>query len=217
MTDTASPFSEMTLGAFSRALSSAETVPGGGSASAVAAALAAALVTMVARLSQERPAKLTHVAGHARAIEATESARTRLLALADDDAAAYAAFAQARRLPRETPAQQAARSAAVNASALRAAEVPLAVVRTCHGLVDQIEVLVSRSTADSASNLDVAALLAEAAARGAGANILVNLHDVDDQRLSATLLSESEVRLHEIRSTVARIHGLVRSRGARSA
>jgi formiminotetrahydrofolate cyclodeaminase len=211
MSTEAPSFGDMTLGAFSAALASAEPTPGGGSAAAVAGSLAASLAAMVARLSADRPRYAPYAATHARALEAAEAARTRFLALADEDAHAYAAYGDARKLPRDTPEQITARDAAIAASALRAAEVPLDVVRQCHSLVHEIESLAGRSNLNAASDLDVGGLLVQASARGAAANVLINLPSIPDQHATGAMLTEVEARLHEIESAVARIHGQVRS------
>lgn len=211
MPEASRPFAEFTVGGFSEVLASAAPVPGGGSASAVAASLAASLTAMVARLSADRPKYAPYVNTHARALEAAEAARVRFLSLADEDAAAYAAFGDARRLPKETTAEIASRDAAIATAALRAAEVPLEVVRQCHGLIHEIESLAGRSNLNAASDLDVAALLIHAAARGAGANVIINLPSIPDRKATDAMLSEVESRLHDIESAVARVHGQVRS------
>ena len=217
MGDGAVRYADYTLAGFSEALASDSPVPGGGSASAVAASLAASLLVMVARLSTGRPKYAAYTASLERAIAAGEAARHRFLALADEDATAYAAFGAARKLPKHTPEEDAARSAAIRLAARGAAEVPLDVVRNCHSLVQLIESLTGRSNVNAASDLDVAALLAQAAARGAGANVIINLPSVEDPRYAGTLLADLEGRLHEIESIVAGVHSRVNSGSLRAA
>jgi formiminotetrahydrofolate cyclodeaminase len=204
-------FSDMTLDGFTQALASADPTPGGGSAAAVAASLAASLAAMVARLSQDRPRYADYAATHERVLAAAEASRGHFLELADQDAAAYASYAEARRLPSDTPEASAARAAALGASAIASAEAPLEVVRACHALIGHIEAMAGRSNLNAASDLEVGAQLTLAAARGAGANVITNLPTIDDQRITGPMLSEVEARVHEIESAVARVHGQVRS------
>jgi formiminotetrahydrofolate cyclodeaminase len=217
MDDAAVRFADYTLAGFSDALASDAPVPGGGSASAVAASLAASLLVMVARLSSGRPRYAAYAATHERAIASGEFARHRFLELADEDATAYAAYGTARKLPKGSPEEEGIRAAAVHAAARRAAEIPLEVVRNCHELAELIESLTGRSNVNAASDLDVAAMLAQAAARGAGANVLVNLPDVDDAEFSGTALADLEGHLHLIESIVAGVHSQVSSGGPREA
>ncbi|MEJ7753047.1 MAG: cyclodeaminase/cyclohydrolase family protein, partial [Candidatus Limnocylindrales bacterium] len=138
-------YGELTLSEFSERLASADPVPGGGSAAAVAAGLAASLMVMVARLSQDRPRYELYAATYERALAEGERARRRFMELADEDAAAYATFAAAMKLPRETAEEQTERRAQTQAAARTASEIPLLVVRECHRLVREIEALAGRS------------------------------------------------------------------------
>jgi formiminotetrahydrofolate cyclodeaminase len=171
----------MTLDGFVDQLASSAPIPGGGSAAAVAASLAASLVAMVAGLSTDRPIYARFAATHVRAGGAGRALAARLLDLADEDAAAYGAFAAAMKLPRATDEEKAARTAAIREAAVTAAEVPLRTLEACRDVVVASEALAGRSNRNAASDLAVASRLAEAAAHGAAENVMVNLPAVGNE------------------------------------
>ncbi len=198
MADQPAPsFGSLTLQAFIDRLASSAPIPGGGSAAAVAAGLAAGLVAMVAGLSVDRPAYAPFAATHARAGASGRELAGRLLGLADEDAAAYGAFAAAMKLPRATDPERATRATAIRGAAVIAAGVPLRTLEACRDVVLTADALAGRSNRNAASDLVVASRLAEAAAHGAAENVMVNLPALGDERQAdelggrvATLLAE---------------------------
>jgi len=202
------PFADLRIRDFVARLASGDPVPGGGSASAVAAALGAALVAMVAALSRDRPRYAAHAALHADAGKRGQALATRLLALADADAAAYARFAEAMKLPREEDAERRERDDAMHAAAREAAEIPLVTLEACLDVVAAAESLAGRSNRNAASDLNVATLLAEAAGRGAAANVLVNLPSLagDDP-----FAADAERRVDELLVDIGRLTATTRA------
>src|ERR1035437_6339943 len=98
-------FADLTVGQFVERLSSGEPVPGGGAASAAAAALGAALISMVAALSKGKPKYAAYEATLARCESVGHELAAEFLTLADRDAEAYAGYAAALKLPRDTDEQ----------------------------------------------------------------------------------------------------------------
>ena len=208
---------ELSLRSFSDLLASDAPVPGGGSASAVVACLGASLLAMVARLSQGRE----RYAPFAGTIERALGRRRRA------HARGSSSWRRRMRLRtgawwRHAPSARAAGSGvrrrvttAVREAAREAARVPMAVVRECYAVMEHVDRMAGRSNLGAASDLDVAARLLEAAARGAGANVIVNLPAMGDERLADSMLGELEARVHELESAVARVASQVRSEGLR--
>jgi formiminotetrahydrofolate cyclodeaminase len=204
-------FADLTVAQFVERLSTAEPVPGGGAASAVAAALGASLISMVSALSRGKPKYAVHELTLSRCEAVGRELGAEFLRLADRDAEAYAGYSAALKLPRETEEQQIARKAAIQGAARGAAEAPWACVKACTTLVVAAEALAGRSNVNAASDVLVAALLGEAAARGAAENVLINLPSIGDEQYADGMRCQVDTVVHEIAAVVARTREIVLS------
>jgi formiminotetrahydrofolate cyclodeaminase len=156
-------------------LGSSDPVPGGGSASALAAAMGAALVAMVAELTigRDEYAKHEETVRHLR-FDALER-RAELVSLAQEDATAYDAVVQARRMPKDTEAEKAVRSQALGKAMVDAARAPLRAAIVAGEVLDLAERIAPIGNRNAVSDAGVAALLAAAGLRGALLNVRINL------------------------------------------
>jgi methenyltetrahydrofolate cyclohydrolase len=208
-------FRDLTLGQFAERLASPEPVPGGGSASAVAAALGASLVAMVAELTKGRAKYAEHAALCEAAVPAARALSDELLRLADDDADAYAACAIALKLPRESFTDQELRDRQIRETAQVAAEVPLKCVERCVDALGIAESLAGRSNRNASSDLRVASLLLEAAADGAAANVLVNLPLIGTNEWTDATGARVEQLLHDAKTVAHTLREVVAGGEAR--
>src|SRR5688500_7173177 len=155
--------------------------PGGGSATGLAGALGAALVGMVASYTVGRP-KYADVEDEVRAaLDEANALRRRLMALAAEDEGAYEAVAAARKLPRKTDVEKAARQEEIQRATRAAATPPMEMAAACRRALELSEVVAERGNPFLASDAGVAALFAEAALRASAINVRVNLATIDDK------------------------------------
>lgn len=179
-------------------LSSSAPIPGGGSAAALAGAMGAGLVAMVAALTvgREEYADVEEAVRDLGADAAT--VRDDLLDLAQRDSEAYEAVVGARRLPRETDDQRAARKAELNDAMRRAAEIPLETARAAAHVVKLAARIAPIGNRNAASDAGVAAQLASAAVRGAILNVRINLPYLPPE---SSLRAEAPAELERLQAT----------------
>lgn len=171
---------DLSVEEFLRRLATDDPVPGGGSASALAGAMAAALVNMVAELTTGRPAAADHEGRLAEIRVAAAGLQSELLSLAQADAAAYAAVVAARRLPKETDRDRETRQVQLDAAIREAIRVPLSIAQRAAGVLALAEEVALIGNRNAVSDAGVAGLLAGAAVRGAALNVEINLPSVRD-------------------------------------
>ncbi len=196
------------LSGFVAAVASPAPVPGGGSVAAHAGALGAALAQMVAGLTIGKKKYAAVDAEMKEAALAAAALVNELSSLATRDAAAFATVADAYKLPKEPEAAATARQAAITAALLQAAIVPLETARACARVAQLAAAVAERGNTNAASDAGVAALLAEAGARGASYNVRINVASLDDRSQGLALLEEiaravGETSAHAARATAA--------------
>jgi glutamate formiminotransferase / formiminotetrahydrofolate cyclodeaminase len=181
---------------FVDAVAEPTATPGGGSVSAFAAALAAGLGQMVAGLSRKKKSQALHVDKLSEHLDALRHEAEALTEAIDADAASYDAVMAAFRLPQGDSAEISKRETAIQNSTKGAAEVPLKVAERAVALFERLGQLETIAAASMKSDLKVARLMAEAGARGAIANVEINLDGIKDEayvtakRKSVTALRE---------------------------
>jgi formiminotetrahydrofolate cyclodeaminase len=160
-------------------LASSAPIPGGGSASALAGAMGAALVQMVVALTTGRPAAAEFEAELTEIAAAAAVSQSELLNLAELDAAAYDAVVRARRLPKESDREREARAVQVAAATREATRAPMHAARIAETVLELAERLAPIGNRNAVSDVGVAGLLAAAAVRGAVLNVRINLPYLD--------------------------------------
>ena len=175
---------------FIESLAAGTATPGGGAASAYAGAMAAALVSMVARLTIGKKKYADVEAQMQSVLDNAERLRAEMSAAAQDDAAAFEAVMAAFRLPRETDEEQTARAEAIDQAYIRAAEVPLRTARNAVALLGLAGMAAEKGNLNALSDAGSAAYLARAALAGAALNVRANAAIVQDRQAATAWLKE---------------------------
>jgi formiminotetrahydrofolate cyclodeaminase len=194
-----------TLASWSDALAGATATPAGGSAAAISAALAGALVEMVGGLTTVRDSYADTRRETQAAAERAATLRRRLLALAAEDASAFRDVMEAIALPRETEAQIAQRKSA-RAEALKAAAgVQYELLLLAGEVVDLGEELVARGLRSAVGDAASAVFLAAAACRSAHWAIRSNLRRLYEDREAERLMASALERLESVTAAEKRV------------
>ncbi len=166
---------ELPVVSFLERTASASPTPGGGSVSAVAGALASALVAMVARLTVRKK-------GYEQAWElAADGARVadritaELQAAALEDVHSFEEYMAALQLPRRSSEERQARTDALAEATMRATAAPLAIATACAEVLTLAERLAPVANRHAVSDIGAAAHLAVAAAGAALLTAEINL------------------------------------------
>lgn len=190
------------LSSLLEAIAAKTPTPGGGAVACAVGALAAATAGMVVSYSVGKK----DLAAHQEMLRSAEAylrrARVLFLQLAAEDAAAYGLLNELQKLPEADPRRQAELADAVDSSV----QVPLASVAAGADLLRLFESLTSTTNRHLRSDLAVAAILAESAARAGACNVRINLPLLPEGRRAA-----KEAELANLLSACARLAAAVQA------
>ena len=177
---------------FLQQTASGTPVPGGGSVSALSAALGAGLAEMVANLTV---GKKKYAAVESEMKEISETAanlRKKLTAEVDNDANAYQGVLAAFKMPQTTEAEKEQRARTIQEAMKNAARVPLGVAYDAMQVMDLAERVIRSGNRNAVSDGAVGAMMARTAVRGALLNVKINLVSVNDKAFVAEMLREAD-------------------------
>ena len=183
----------LTLRGFVEETASESPAPGGGSISAAAGALGAALGTMVANLSaakkgkewEDRWEEFSNWADRGKA------AHDELVRLIDDDTDAFNQIMAAFGLPKGTDEEKAVRNAAIQEATKGAILVPFRVMEVAFESMQVTKAMAEFGLPTSVSDAGCGALACRMGVLGAHLNVKINSKDVEDQSWVADILARS--------------------------
>lgn len=205
-------YMEETLHRYLDDLASALPAPGGGSTAALSGAMAAALASMVCRITLGKDA----YAGVRQKIEEllrkTESLRDRFQQLMQEDIEAYGHLATSYKLPRETSEERLYRTDMLQKQLRQAALVPLEVVENAAELIKSCQRIAEIGSVNVLSDVETGAMLASCSGKGAAIMVRINLRSLKDDTLVLELENRLNSALGFIEVSVDQVSNTVGSR-----
>jgi len=161
-------------------IASNSPAPGGGSVSALAASLGAALTSMVCRLTIGKKKYIDVQMEIENVLKRSEDLRVQFIAIIDEDTKAFNKVMVAYGLPKETEDQKVKRIGEIQNALKTATLVPLKLMELCREAMELVKIVVEKGNQNSISDASVAALMFQAGCDGAALNVKINLGSVSD-------------------------------------
>lgn len=190
---------------FAEALAAKTSVPGGGGAAAYAGALAAALCSMAGNFTVGKSRYAEHEEDVQRLLAEGERARTRLLELVEEDAAAFEPLSRAYGIPKDDPA----RADALEEATRAAIAPPLEMMRQAARVVELLEEMNEKGSRMLVSDVGCGAVLAAASLRAASMNVFVNTRALRDRAHAEAFEAEADELLEYVARAKAVADGVL--------
>ena len=182
----------MSCKAFAVETASESPAPGGGSISAYMGALGAALGTMVANLSSHKAGWDSRWKEFSDWADRGQELLGRLLALVDEDTAAFDKIMAALGMPKGSEEEKAARSKALQKATLYATQVPLKTMQAAAEVFPIVRAMAEQGNPNSVSDAGVGALAARSAVLGAQLKVRINAAGLKDRQAAEKLCAEAD-------------------------
>jgi glutamate formiminotransferase / formiminotetrahydrofolate cyclodeaminase len=181
---------KMNVREFCNEVASESPAPGGGSVAALMGALGASLGGMVANLSAGKRGWDDKIEYFSDWAVKAQQLKDELLALVDEDAAAFGKVMDAFALPKGSAEEKTARAAAIEETTKCAAEVPLKVMETAAKSYPLLADMAEKGNPASVSDVGVGALATRACVEGAALNVKINLGQLKDEKFKSQLVEK---------------------------
>jgi methenyltetrahydrofolate cyclohydrolase len=175
---------------FLQELASDSATPGGGPVAALEGAMGAALISMVCNLTIDKDGYEEAQERVRGILVEAEAARGTLLELADRDAHAFDGVMEAFKMPKETDAEKAERSQAIQRGYEEAARPPLEIAKVAATLMEFANEVTEIGNAQAASDGACAAQALAASVWSATYNVEINAAALKDQSKARALHDE---------------------------
>lgn len=194
------PLLEKNLREFAEETASESPAPGGGSISAYAGSLGAALSTMVANLSANKRGWDDRWEEFSNWADKGQTLQSQLLSLVDADTAAFNGIMEAYGMPKSSDDQKAARSKAIQDATKHAIEIPIQVAEIAFEAMEVAEAMAQIGNPNSITDAGVGAMCLRTAVIGAVLNARVNANDLEDKAYVEKTLSRCKELVSQSRS-----------------
>lgn len=171
--------------------------PGGGSVSALCAAMGVGLGAMVANLSADKRGWESKTAYFSEWAEKAQKIKDELIYLIDEDTNAFNGIMNALQMPKETPEEKAKRADALEAASIYATEIPLKTIQVAYSSIEVLEAMIVNGNPNSITDAGVGLLCIKTAVRGAYFNVLVNSKGLKTKDKAAAMANEAKALLKD--------------------
>lgn len=166
--------------------------PGGGSVSALCAALGVSLGAMVANLSADKRGWESKTEFFSNWAEKAQKIKEELMYLIDEDTNAFNGIMSALQMPKTTPEEKNARALAIESASIYATEIPLKTMQVAYSSIDMLEAMIISGNPNSITDAGVGLLCIKTAVRGAYFNVLVNAKGLNTKEKAIAMANEAK-------------------------